>query len=603
MNKALFIISLQHELAMAIGNKLDLKAMLKVFLKVCFNRLNLTSTHIYIHCDENNIPTKLTPLETNNYQHLLSIPKKKQGKSWVENSALSHFTAQLINAQENISKQCENGRYFFGFIIPDHGLLIFETHYAIDIEVQKALLPILQKLSTSCYTSLVHDSLVKEVYSRQLVEEKVAFQAQHDGLTGLVNRQHLNVLLAEAIEEAHFNKKFGCVVFIDLNRFKPINDSMGHTVGDQILLILANRLQSLSGENIDVARFGGDEFVLLIRNLNHNYQEVVTEIISDINQLLAIPFVIKANSYKLSCSIGYVFFPLQSSTVNNIIKFADIAMYEAKRNKSRLGKQYHSSMSDKIKKRLAYVEDMKQGLKNGDFKLFYQPQYNHSGDIIGAEALLRWQHPIHGIESPAVYIPIAEESDLILNIGQWVLEQACADIHKIEQLSLPNTFKNISINVSAKQLIQHDFQDKVMQAIKANNILAEHLGLELTENLLVENIEDSIKLIASFKANAITSSIDDFGTGYSSLTYLKRIPARVLKIDRSFVANIEQSNESVAIASMIISLGKTLHMNVLAEGVETIDEFNCLKMLGCYQYQGYYFNRPLPFEEFIQLFN
>ncbi|TYK64335.1 putative bifunctional diguanylate cyclase/phosphodiesterase [Colwellia echini] len=601
MNKALFIISLQHELAMSIGNKLDLKAMLKVFLKVCFSRLNLTSGHIFINCDDNNLPSKLTSLEQTNYLHLLSIPQKNQGQAWSENNELSSFVESLSNAQQNISQQCENGRYFFGFIIPDHGLLIFETYYVLELEVQKALIPIFQKLGTSCYTSIIHDSLVKEVLSRQLVEEKVAFQAQHDGLTGLFNRQYMNSLLAEAIEEAHTNNKFGSIVFIDLNRFKPVNDAMGHSVGDQILLILANRLQSLKSEHIDVARFGGDEFVLLIKDLEHDYQQTVNNIINQINVLLDIPFVVKNNSYKLNCSIGYVFFPLQSSTVNNLIKFADIAMYEAKRAKSRFGKQYTPSMSDKIKRRLAYVDDMKQGLENGDFKLFYQPQYNHSGNIIGAEALLRWHHPVHGVESPAVYIPIAEESDLILNIGQWVLEQACRDIYTLEQLSLPATFKKVAINVSAKQLIQHDFQDKVMQAIKLNNIAAEHLAVELTENLLVENIEDSIKLIASLKANAIDCSIDDFGTGYSSLTYLKRIPASVLKIDRSFVANIEQSNESAAIASMIISLGKTLHMSVLAEGVETSAEFNCLKMLGCYQYQGYYFQKPIPFDEFVQL--
>jgi len=252
---------------------------------------------------------------------------------------------------------------------------------------------------------------------------------------------------------------------------------------------------------------------------------------------------------------------------------------------------------------LDYVTDMKQGLEQDDFKLYYQAQFNHYGDIIGAEALLRWQHPVHGMESPAVYIPIAEESDLILAIGQWVLEQACRDIKKLEQLSLPESFNKISINISAKQLMQHDFQDKILNAIKQNGIAAERLGLELTENLLVENIEDSIKLIASLKEKSIDCAIDDFGTGYSSLTYLKRIPASVLKIDRSFVANIAQSKDSAAIASMIISLGKTLNMNVLAEGVETQDELNCLKELGCYHYQGFFLSHPLPFDQFLQLLN
>ncbi len=603
MNKALFIISLQHELAMAIGNKLDLKAMLKVFLKVCFNRLDLTSAHIHIYCNHSGMPSQLIPLEITSYQHLLSIPKNKRGQPWSQNPALKSFVQQLNNNQKSTSFQCENGQYLFGFIIPEHGLLTFETHYALGEEVQKALQPILQKLATSCYTSIVHDSLVKEVHSRQLIEEKVAFQAQHDGLTGLFNRQHINHLLSNAIEDAHINKKIGSVIFIDLNRFKPINDSMGHAVGDKILLTLSNRLHSLSSEHIDIGRFGGDEFIILLKNLTVDYQEIVNQLIEKINQLLAIPFVIDANSYKLTCSIGYAFFPLQSSTVNNLIKFSDIAMYEAKRTKSQLGKKYQTTMSEKIKRRLDYVDDMKQGLEQDDFELYYQAQYNHYGDIVGAEALLRWQHPVHGMESPAVYIPIAEESDLILAIGQWVLEQACRDIKTLEQLTLPKSFTKISINISAKQLIQHDFQENVLNAIKQNDISANRLGLELTENLLVENIEDSIKLIASLKEQSIDCAIDDFGTGYSSLTYLKRIPASVLKIDRSFVANIAQCSESAAIASMIISLGNTLNMNVLAEGVETIEEFNCLKDLGCYHYQGFYFSRPLPFDEFLQLLN
>ncbi len=602
MNKALFLISLQHELAMAIGNKLDLKAMLKIFLKVCFNRLDLTSAHIYVYCDQSGMPCKSLPLKGSSYQHFLSIPKNKNGLPWSKNTRLANFARQLNNSKKSISFQCDNGQYLCGFIIPEYGLLTFETHYELANEVQKALQPILQKLATSCYTSIVHDSLVKEINSRQLIEEKVAFQAQHDGLTGLFNRQHINFLLGNALEDARTNEKAGSVVFIDLNRFKPINDAMGHTVGDKILLTLAQRLNSLNTEHMDIGRFGGDQFIILLKNLREDYQETIDQLIAQVNQLLTTPFIINTNSYKLTCSIGYALFPLQSSTVNNLIKFADIAMYEAKRAKTQRGKQYQRVMSDKIKKRLAYVDDMKQGLERGDFQLYYQTQYNHYGDIIGAEALLRWQHPVHGKESPGLYIPIAEESDLILSIGQWVLEQACRDIKKLEQLSLPESFNKIAINISAKQLIQHDFKESILKAIKQNDIPAKRLALELTENLLVENIEDSIKLIASLKENAIDCAIDDFGTGYSSLTYLKRIPASVLKIDRSFVTNIAQSSESAAIASMIISLGKTLNMDILAEGVETQEELNCLKELGCFHYQGFYFSGPLPFNEFAQLF-
>ena len=601
MNNALFIISLQHEIAMAIGNKLDLKDMLKVFLKVCFNRLNLTSGHIYMYCDDNGLPIKLATQQSAPYQHLLSIPKMKDGKPSFADLELSSFVNELNTLQHSHSFQCTNSRYLFGFIIPQQGLLIFETHYHIEETIQKALTPILQKLATSCYSSIVHDSLVQEIHSREVAEKQVIYHAQHDGLTGLINRQHLNNLLDSAITNAVFDSHSGCVIFIDLNKFKPINDVMGHTIGDQVLLSFALRLQSLANENVDVARFGGDEFILVIKKLPDDHQPVIEQTIQKINKLLSVPIIFESNSYKLTCCIGYAIFPQQSSDVTNIIKFADIAMYEAKKANTLQGIQYHTDMSDKINKRLAYSDAMKQGLANDEFKLYYQAQYNHDGEIVGAEALIRWSHPTYGIESPSIYIPIAEETDLILDIGQWVLEQACRDIYQLEQKHLPTTFRNIAINISAKQLIQHDFQDLILKTIKSHNILPNHLTLELTESLLIENIDNSIELLRNLKTQKVGCAIDDFGTGYSSLTYLQRIPANVLKIDRSFVTNIDQSNESIAIATMIISLGKMLNMEVLAEGVETLAELECLKSLGCYNYQGFYFSKPMPLSELMSL--
>ncbi|MGL1957737.1 MAG: bifunctional diguanylate cyclase/phosphodiesterase [Colwellia sp.] len=602
MNKALFIVSLQHELSMAIGNEINLEAMLKVFLKVCFNRFNLTSAHIYINKNTVDSAARIVEDKTTNTKHLLSIPKKKRGELWQNNPILSDFSKRLINGQENINYQCKNSNFLFGFIIPEHGAIIFETRFFIEIAIQKALKPILKKLATSCYTSIIHDSLVQEIAARKTAEDKMSYQARHDGLTGIYNRRYFNLLLDESFNSAINHNTIGSVIFVDLNQFKPINDAMGHTVGDHILITLAQRLKGLANKNIKIARFGGDEFIFLISNLKNNKQDnilCIQEIIKKINNTLETPFIIDSGSYKLNCSIGYAFFP--ENTIHNVVKCADLAMYEAKRCSTTNGLIYQPKMSDKINRRLAYIEEMKQGLIKNEFQLFYQPQYNSQHEIIGAEALLRWHHPNRGMESPEIYIPIAEESDLILDIGQWVLEQACHDIAILEQSNLPKSFKKISINVSAKQLIQYDFKESVLSNIEKYNILANRLSLELTENLLVESFESSIQLIDELKAHGVDCCIDDFGTGYSSLTYLKRIPANVLKIDRSFVTNIHKDNESTAIANMIISLGKTLNMTVLAEGVETEDELNCLKSLGCYQYQGYYFSKPIPFEQLINI--
>ena len=378
MNNALFIISVQHELAMAIGNKLDLKDMLKVFLKVCFNRLSLTSAHIYTYCDSNGLPIKLATQQNASYQHLLSMPKMNSGLHWPDDEMLIQFVKSLNEIQENHSFQVSENKYLFGFIIPQHGLLVFQTNYLLEESVQRALTPILQKLSISYYTSIVHDSLVQEIKSRKIAEDKIIFQAQHDELTKLYNRQHLNVLLAEGIDDSIRNNHFGCVIFIDLNRFKPINDAMGHAVGDQILMLLSTRLLTLSDDNQVVARFGGDEFILLLKKLPLNYQVIVEQSITQINRLLSRPFEVNSASYKLNCSIGYAIYPEQSINVNDTIKFADIAMYEAKNTKTLLGLKYHETMSDKINKRIAYVEEIKHALINNDFKLYYQAQYNLS---------------------------------------------------------------------------------------------------------------------------------------------------------------------------------------------------------------------------------
>ncbi|MGJ8694591.1 MAG: putative bifunctional diguanylate cyclase/phosphodiesterase [Thalassotalea sp.] len=609
MNKALFIVSLQHELAMAIGNDLDLKVMLKHFIQVCFNRLSLCSAHVYIHQNSQGVPIIANDDSVNNgcivqTRHFLSMPKNIEGKAWQTTPVLVNFSKKLITGHKNLKLQQDNGHYLYGFILPDHGVIIFETHFEFEAAIEKVLLPILSKLAKSCYTNIVYDSLLIEMSARKNAEDRVSYQAQHDALTGLSNRQYFKGILEKTYYQAINEGSLGCVLFLDLNRFKPINDAMGHSVGDEILSTLAERLQYLVSENKYVARFGGDEFILLLANLPKAESEaelIVSQFIAQINESINSPVFFEGNIFKLTCSIGYHFFPHQYTQLIDVIPFADIAMYEAKRTGAVAGLKYQKAMSDKINLKNDYVEEMKQAIENNEFCLYYQPQYNHQQQIIGAEALLRWPHPTRGMESPEVYIPIAEDSDLILDIGTWVLEQACRDLKKLTAHGLPDFFKKLSINVSPKQLIQDDFKDLVLTAVETNQVPANLLGLELTENVLVESFSSTISLIEALKEHGIECSIDDFGTGYSSLTYLKRIPASLLKIDRSFVTDIHKETEGVAIAKMIIGLGKALNMNVLAEGVETEQELNCLMSLGCYQYQGYYFSKPLPFEQFIQL--
>lgn len=604
MNNALFIVSLQHELAMAIGNDLDLKVMLKHFMKVCFKRLNLCSAHVYIHQNKSGIPIIINEDSLYQTSHFLSIPQNKEGQAWKHTSVLVNFSKTLIEGKKNLKSRQENGHILYGFILPDHGVIIFESHVEFELAIEKALQPILQKLSKSCYTNIVYDSLLLEISARKNAEASANFQSIHDGLTGLYNRQHFQSLLSQSYENVIAKGGSACVLFLDLNGFKLINDAMGHRVGDKILSVLASRLLELVSDDQYVARFGGDEFILLLSKLPSNIREAdlaVGSFINEVNERINAPVTIDCNTFRLSCSIGYHFFANEQTSLADIIPFADIAMYEAKRSGAPLGLRYESAMSDKINIKNNYVEEMKAAIKNDEFCLYYQPQYNQYHQIIGVEALLRWHHPTKGMESPEVYIPIAEESDLILDIGLWVLQQACRDLKVLEQLGLPDFFKKLSINISPKQLLQEDFKDAVLFNIEKNQVTPQLLGLELTENLLVESFGSSIALIESLKRSGVDCSIDDFGTGYSSLTYLKRIPAYLLKIDRSFVTDIHKESEGAAIAKMIVGLGHALKMDVLAEGVETEEELNCLISLGCYQYQGYYFSKPIPFNQLVDL--
>tara|TARA_R110001583_G_scaffold28426_2_gene100875 strand:- start:10794 stop:12632 length:1839 start_codon:yes stop_codon:yes gene_type:complete len=604
MNKALFIVSLQHELAMAVNNEFDLDKLLKHFIKVCFTRLSLSSAHVYLHQNGNGRPIVIDDQTQFQTRHFLSVPKNKEGKAWQDTTILIDFSQKVIQAQNDISFKQTNGSFLYGFDLPNHGIIIFETRVEFEPIIEKALQPIFNKLSSSCYSNIVYNSLLLEMQARKEADKRAMYEAQHDTLTGLFNQRHIKDLLEQAHFQAIEKNHLGCLIFLGLSRFKAINDEMGHSVGDKILMTLAERLNAISSEQLQVARFSGDEFILLLSCLpkhEQKAQHIVDETILNISKTINLPLTCEGSLFKLTCSIGYNFFPQNNMQQKDIIPFANIAMHEAKRSASLKVQRYEKEMSDKIHLKNAYVKEMKQALRNDEFCLYYQPQYNQNKEIIGAEALLRWYHPTRKMVSPEVYIPIAEESSLILDIGLWVLEQACQDLKILEQLGLPASFKKLSINVSPKQLQQANFKDLVLFNVEKNKIQPKHLGLELTENLLVESFDQSIILIEELKKQGIDCSIDDFGTGYSSLSYLRRIPASLLKIDRSFVINIDQQTEGAAIAKMIISLGNALNMDVLAEGVETKEELACLVSLGCYQYQGYLFSRPVPFEDFLAL--
>ncbi|MET0356249.1 MAG: bifunctional diguanylate cyclase/phosphodiesterase, partial [Cellvibrio sp.] len=595
MKRALQIISIQHELAMAIGNGLDLDEMLQSFIRVSIARLDLSSAHLFLFCSDTKDPIHVPEGAFGaNLSHYMSIPIQYMGKAWVEDKALFQLAVAHTKQHDFLSVSFLNDKFYQCFSIPEHGVIIFESVMEIEPIIQKSLQPIFKKLALSCYGCLAHQSLIKEMMARRSAEDIIAHQAAYDELTQLSNRRMLTENLKKSISYCKAKNKFGALIFIDLNQFKSINDVMGHDVGDKMLQEVANRLKGITRGKDTVARFGGDEFIILLPDLGDYEQAAELVVNRTATRILAVieePFVIGELIYNVSCSMGFDIFSDQSGSSCDVIKHADLAMYEAKSLRQRVALRYQPSMSEKLNSRSIYVSELKSALKNNEFTLYYQPQYDFNHQIIGAEALLRWSNPKHIEESPEVYIPIAEDSELIVGIGDWVLHESCRQLKVLQENGLPDSFKKLSINVSAKQLGQENFFESICRAIKTSAVDASLMTIEITENVLISRIHDAMMLISRLGDLGVDCAIDDFGTGYSSLTYLRRLSSSMIKIDKSFVRDIHKDAENRSIAKMIIALGQNLDMNILAEGVECAEELECLKELGCHQYQGFYFSR------------
>lgn len=572
--------------------------MLHQFLKVCNARLGLSSSHIFLYRDEQNVLCKSDGFKSCTLAHFTSLPDRHSGKLWSENTELLE-SARLIGS--NDQKKIEHFDYF---AIEDIGVLVIAHEDTITEMVRNILLPVISKLAMSCQASINHYTLIKEVDARKVAEEQMLYRAYHDEVTGLSNRLSFRDTLQREISICREQKKAGAVLFVDLNDFKSINDLMGHQIGDVILHQVAERLNNTLPTANMIARFGGDEFTVLLIDDDGSIDRLQKRIdahIVDIVSAIESGFSVKDNHFAMTCCIGYdVFGPNYIKTATELLKNADLAMYEAKRTSSNTGMLYMPAMSEALDNRIAYISDIKSALKNNEFELHYQPQYDKDCCIIGAEALLRWYSPTRGYVPPDQYIGIAEESDLIVAIGDWVMERASRDIATLESMGLPSSFHSVSINVSARQLAKDDFEHKIRSVITSHNINPQRLSIEITEGIMVGNIERSILLLEKLRRLGVNSSIDDFGTGYSSLTYLKRLPANLIKIDRSFITDIHKDLSNQSIVTMIIGLATSLKMEVIAEGVENMDELDYLSEIHCGQYQGYYFCKPVPLEQLIE---
>lgn len=442
-----------------------------------------------------------------------------------------------------------------------------------------------------------------DISERKAAEEKIQLLAFYDPLTNLPNRRLLMDRLQHATASSARSSREGALLFIDLDHFKKLNDTLGHAIGDLLLQQVAQRLESCVREGDTVARLGGDEFILILENLSEQAVEAAAqaEIIgAKILATLGQPYQLDTHEYRSTPSIGVTLFHGHESTTEELMKQADIAMYQTKKAGRNSLRFFDPKMQASIDEHVALESDLRRALEQQQFQLHYQIQVDGSHRPLGAEVLLRWIHPERGLVSPIEFIPLAEETGLILPIGQWVLDTACVQIKTWQQDALTRDLV-IAVNVSAKQFHQADFVAQVHDALQSHAINPKLLKLELTESLLLESIEDTIATMNALNNIGVTLSLDDFGTGYSSLQYLKKLPLDQLKIDQSFVRDLATDSSDKAIVKTIIAMALSLELDVIAEGVETEEQRQFLLDNGCTHFQGYLFSKPVSIEQFEAL--
>ncbi|HZF71083.1 putative bifunctional diguanylate cyclase/phosphodiesterase [Sulfuricurvum sp.] len=419
------------------------------------------------------------------------------------------------------------------------------------------------------------------------------YSAHYDSLTGIPNRLHFVEKLKQLIERNNKTAEPFAVWFIDLDRFKEINDSFGHSIGDGVLQEVAKRLENAIGKE-SVARFGGDEFAIIVENAQHKSDSEV--IIKRFLDMLDVPMDVEGYEIFITCSAGASFFPNEAQSAEELLRNADSAMYQAKNEGKNTYQFYTEEMTKRVLERITLENSLRKALSSNEFVLYYQPQVDMSNEkIIGFEALIRWNNPEFGIISPIKFIPIAEDTGLIIEIGEWVIEEASRQMMEWKNEGFNPGY--IAVNISGKQLIHGNLEKIIPNILKRNSCPPALIELELTESIIMNNPEYSKNILAQLAESGFKLAIDDFGTGYSSLAYLKNLPINKLKIDKSFVDNLPEDQADCEIVKSIIHLAKGLKLKIVAEGIETKKQGQFILKEGCRVAQGYYYFKPLPAEE------
>jgi diguanylate cyclase (GGDEF)-like protein/PAS domain S-box-containing protein len=436
-------------------------------------------------------------------------------------------------------------------------------------------------------------ALVRDITARKSAEQQIEYQAYHDSLTGLANRRLFQEHLSLALALAGRRSTNVAVLFLDLDHFKVVNDSLGHSIGDEMLRQVSNRLRAAVREGDTVARVGGDEFTIVLQDVPT--ADAACVVAQKVLRKIAEPMEIGAHRLYVTTSIGITFFPDDGDDAETLLKNADAAMYRAKANGRNTYQMATRELSETTNERMSVESGLHLALERGEFELLYQPQIDADDmTIAGMEALLRWRHPERGIVAPEHFIAIAEERGLILPIGEWVIREACRAVRRFHDQGL--THFRVAVNLSPRQFRDPSLSAIVHRAIADAGIDPRTLELEITEGVAMEDVALTMSTLSELRAAGVTIAIDDFGTGHSSLSYLKRFPIDALKIDRGFVFDLPDKFEDAAIVSSVIQLGNGLGLRVIAEGVETLAQLEFLKDAGCRELQGFYFSHPIPID-------
>lgn len=469
-------------------------------------------------------------------------------------------------------------------------------------------------LTRNDYLSIL-SVFARDISERKLRDEEIRYLAYHDALTGLPNRQAFKEHANKAIQKAKRHNRIGAILYLDLDEFKRINDTLGHELGDLLIQQVSHKLyehlrssdiiarpanEYINDNNRTIARLGGDEFTVLLEDLDT--PEDAGKIARRIYKAISGVYNLDAHEVFITPSTGIAIFPDDGNDIEELLKNADTAMYHAKSMGKNNFQYYTEKMNNLMESRLGLEGKLRKALKNNEFQLYYQAQTDlHTGRTVSAEALLRWHQPELGNIPPAEFIPLAEETGLIIDLGEWVIRQAC--IQNRTWMSSGYEPIKISVNLSTIQFIQPNLHDLIHDILKENDLQPKLLELEITESTLMKNIEETIQTLTTLKKLGASIAIDDFGTGHSSLSYLKRLPLDILKIDRTFIKDIPSDHDDTAITSAIIAMAHQLQLEIVAEGVETETQMEILRDYGCEIGQGYYFSKPLPADDFINYLN